>query len=327
MRVLYLRRQKVGGVATYTELLRHALEAEGYDVVIDDAEEWIPNETGWSVDRKVSKALKEAVKGFDLVHAFGYRAAWACSEAFYLKRPWVYTAYDMPKTTVSQLIDRLNAARTGICVSRAVKNALEEGDALNLEVVTPGVWVPADRPTTEEARRFLGLEPERPVVLMLGPFGPDRGTQAFLDAAEQLKFEAPNLTVAMVGEGLAKSPPASVTFVERNFDKWRWLQAAEVVVVPSTRAGFSMTAAEAMMMGKPVVMRRAGGLAEMGVENVSIELFDNDEDLLYVLLELLNSPIHRESVGEAAQIRAEDRFLLERCAKDHARLYRDLLTR
>ncbi len=165
IRVLFLRRQRIGGIATYTEVLRHSLKAEGIDVVIDDAESWIPNETGWKADRQVSKALHEAAKGFDVVHAFGYRSAWACSEAFYLKKPWLYTAYDMPKTTVGPLIDRLNASRVGICVSRAVKKPLEEAETLNLEVVVPGVYVPEFRLETQEARVKLGLDPESPVVL------------------------------------------------------------------------------------------------------------------------------------------------------------------
>lgn len=327
MRVLFLRRQRVGGIATYTELLRHGLEKEGVDVVIDDADEWIPNETGFSVDKKVSKLVQEAAKGFDLIHAFGYRAAWACSEAFYLKRPWVYTAYDMPKTTASQLIDRLNPARVGLVPSKAVKDALEDGDAVNVEIVRPCVWIPDDLPTVEEARRGLGLDVDSPVILGMGPFGADRGFKVLADTAEQMKHEAPNVSVAFVGENLGFSVPAGVTHVERDYDRWRWMMAAEIVVVPYTRAGFSMVAAEAMAMGKPVVLRDAGGLSEMGVQNVSIELFENDDELLFVLLELLNSPIHRESLGDAARIRANERFGIERCSKEHFGFYRDLLSR
>lgn len=324
-RILFLRRQKVGGIATYTELLRHGLEQEGHDVVIDDAD-YIPNETGWAVDRKVSKDLREASKGFDLVHAFGYRAAWACSEAFYLKRPWVYTAYDMPKTIVNQLTDRLNAARTGITPCRKVKEKLEDGDTLHLEVVVPCVHVPDDLPTKEEARRGLNLPEEHPVILGMGPFGPDRGFQVLADAAEQLHFEAPDVTVAMVGENPG-SVSASVKVVERNFDRWRWLQAAEIVVVPYTRAGWSMVAAEAMALGKALLVRDAGGLPEMGTENLNIEVFENNDEVLFMLLELLNSPIHRESLGNAAQARASERFTIERCAREHAKIYRDLLSR
>ena len=189
----------VGGMATYSELLRHGLEEEGIDVVIDDTG-WIPNETGWKVDRKVSKQLQEASRGFDLIHAFGYRAAWACSEAFYLKRPWVYTAYDMPKTLVSQLIDRLNAARTGIVPTRKVKQKLEEADTLNLEVVMPCVHVPNDLPSMQDCKSKLGLNEEHPLILGMGPFGKDRGFRPLSDAADQLKFEYPDVQVAMVGE-------------------------------------------------------------------------------------------------------------------------------
>ncbi len=142
MRVLFIRRQKVGGIATYSDALARELENHGIEVVIDDAEDWIPNETGFATDRRVTKLVKKAAQGFDLVHAWGYRPAWACSEAFYLRSPWIFTAYDIPKTTNSQLIDRLNAARTGLCVTRAVKLKLEAADTINLELVPPGLATP-----------------------------------------------------------------------------------------------------------------------------------------------------------------------------------------
>lgn len=329
LRVLFLRRQRVGGIATYTEVLRHRLEMEGVDVVIDDATGWIPNETGFRVDRKVSRALRDAVRGFDLVHAFGYRAAWACSEAFYVKQPWLYTAYDMPKTTMAALVDRLNAARRGICSSTAVKRELDGGDTLHLEVITPGVYVPDETRTTEEARLALGLDADERVVLGFGRLVPERGFDALRNAAAELVRDTDKVSVVIVGEG----PEASrlggegCRVVTGEFDKWLWLQAAEIVVVPSRRAGFSMVAAEAMMLGKPVLVRRTGGLADMGIENVSLEVFDEDDDLLFVLLELLNSPIHLDSVGEAGRYRAEDRFDLGKCVNKHVNLYRDLTSR
>lgn len=327
IRVLFLRRQKLGGIATYTEILRHALKAEGIDVVIDDAEEWIPNETGWKTDRKVSKLLTDAAKGFDIVHAFGYRSAWACSEAFYLKKAWLYTAYDMPKTTVSALIDRLNAARMGICVSRAVKRALDSAETLNLEIVVPGSYVPELTLGRDEAREKLGLELDSPLVLAMGPFGSDRGFKALWSMSDQLKYEMPSVNVVALGPIGTEETGRNVTIVDDSFDKWEWLSAADIVLVPYERAGFSMVAAEAMRMGKVVVARRAGGLSEMGTENVNLELFDHDDDLLYTMLQILNSPIHQETIGSSAAIRAEDWFDLERCAREHAQIYRELVNR
>ena len=115
--------------------------------------------------------------------------------------------------------------------------------------------------------------------------------------------------------------------MEQEFDRWTWLQAADIVFVPYTRAGWSMVAAEAMALGKAVLVRRAGGLPDMGTENVNIEIFENDDEVLFMLLELLNSPIHRESLGSAARARASERFTIERCAREHAKIYRDLLSR
>lgn len=326
-RVLFVRRQSEGGLAQFTDALAFALESEGFDVVVDDAQSWIPNETGFQADRKVSKQFKEAVKGFDMVHAFGYRAAWAASEAFYLKFPWVYTAWDMPKTTVSQLIDRLNAGRLGICPTRAVKKALEEGDAVNLEIVTPGVWVPEDGESKEEARTALGMDEQSELVVLMGPFGPDSGAEEAVQSLREVQSRRPGTPVAVVGDWKGSELPESFIRAGKGFDRMRWLQAAEVVVVSDERAGFSMTAGEAMMLGRAVIVRRAGGLPEMGVENVHIEVFEGGLDLTELVLDVLTAPIHREAMGDAARVRALDRFNLGLCAAEHARIYRDLLAR
>ena len=46
MRVLILRRQEFGGIATYTNLLADALHDEDIEAIVDDAEDWIPNKKG-----------------------------------------------------------------------------------------------------------------------------------------------------------------------------------------------------------------------------------------------------------------------------------------
>ena len=333
MRVLSLRRQRVGGIATYSAALADALDPMGIEVVIDDADDWIPNETGFSTDRRVSKLVKKAAQGFDLVHAWGYRAAWACSEAFYVRQPWLYTAYDLPKTTNSQLIDRLNAARVGICASRAVKLALDAADAINLEHVGPGIGDPPTLLEKAAARQRLALPTQGAVVLGFGRMERDRGFDALLDAMATVWTQVSDVHLVLLGDGTqhaelekrARSEGARVSVVSRVLDKWMWLRAADIVVVPSRRAGFSMVAAEAMRAGTPVLARRTGGLVEMGHEDVSIAFFHDDDDLGDKLSSLLREPVILQTQGYSGQVRVEDQYSMSEAAQRHATLYRDLL--
>lgn len=328
MRVLFLRRQSIGGLASYSDALAFALAEQDIEVVIDNAESWIPNETGWSVDRKVTKLVRDAAKGFDLMHAWGMRSAWACSEAFYLRFPWVATAYDMPKTTAQPLIDRLGAARSIICSSRAVKDALDDANLVNLDIIVPGVYKPDHLVDQAVARQSLGLEETEKIALVLERDVPENCLSILDDVANQLVEELPNASIVIAGIGKVSQDYGGkgCRVLRGDFDQWLWLSAADLILVPGNRKGFSVTAAYAMLMGKPVLARKAGGLPEMGVENVSLDLFEKDEEIFYSLYEILNAPIHANSLGNAARIRAEDRFDLQRCAADHARLYRDLLS-
>ena len=327
MRVLFLRRQRTGGLAALTNAYAEALDEFDVEAVIDDAESWIPNETGWSVDRQVSKAVKRAAQGFNMVHAFGYRAAWACSEAFYVRQPWIYTAYDQPKTTNGQLIDRLNAARRGVASSRAVLTELSEADTLGLEVISPGVRAlpPAGDLLTE--RRRLGIPEEAFVVLACGRAVAERGFDQLAEAIPAIREsrEGVHFIFGLQGEVGFETHGAQMIGTQPSLHPW--ISAADLVVVPSRRQGFSMLAAEAMSLGRPVLMRRAGGLSEMAVDGLSAFYFEENDNLAEKILRIADAPLARESMGNAAKIRAEERFDIRESARRLKNLYEDLLRR
>lgn len=316
-------------MATWSDSLVRALDEEGIEAVIDDAEDWIPNETGWSTDRQVSKLLKQAVRGFDLVHAWGYRSAWACSEAFYLKFPWVYTAYDTPKTTHSLLIDRLNAARAGLCSSRSIRSILGQVDTVNLEIVTPCRTDLDHVAPREDARRLMGWGPEELIVLGVGRLIPDRGFGSVAAAMPAVRERLPQSRLILMGEGPEEDAlrGAGAEILPSDDQRFLAMRGADLVVVPSRRSGFSMVAAEAMLLESPVLLRRTGGLPEMGMEDVNIAVFDHDEELGLRIIEWLEAPIRRESLGKAARYRALEGFDPESGARQMARIYRDLLAR
>lgn len=139
MRVLLVHRDPNGDYGLYANSLADSLIEAGIDAVVDDSTEYVPQQTGWRHDRKASKWLKDAVRGFDLLHCLGYRMAWAAAEALYVGFPWVYSALDSPKTTNPLLIDRLNAAKRGLCATATIKNQLDLADALHLKTLWPSV--------------------------------------------------------------------------------------------------------------------------------------------------------------------------------------------
>lgn len=317
-RVLMVRRQTSGGIATYSDHLARGLEMLGVDVVLDDMQAEIPDQTGFWVDRKVSQAMKRAAQGFDLVHAWGYRTAWACGEAFYIRFPWLYTAYDFPRTRNGLLIDRLNHAKAGICTSRACKEELESVDALNLSVIAPALDSQMVEDDGAYAKKRLGVEGEFVVTCVAGPRA-DRGAEGFAKAIQKVK----GVRGVLVSEYIPE-PSANLLHFSQA-DVPTVLSAADLVVVPGVRQSFSMVALEAMSIGRPVAVRTVPGIEEMGVAGIHYHGFSTDDDLAGLVERLRHTPGEARSTVEPARMRAQDWYSMEECARRHLDLYRQVL--
>ncbi len=323
MRVLLLRRQRFGGVTTLTDLLAEALDREDIEAVVDDAD-WIPDETGPKTDRKVGKVVRAACRGFDLVHAFGFRAAWACSAALTGGRPWIYTAHDMPRTVHPLLIESLNAARAGVCSSEACMAALADANAKRLSVVRPGVPLHRRRMDREENRAMLGVQPDEFLLVAAGRFVPEHALGPLVQAVGALPA---HVRLIISGKGpeeaaLRDAAGPRVEITTEPFAQQGALAAADLAVVPSVMAGFSLSAVEAMYQGVPALMRRTGGLPEIAVDQETGYLFETDEEMLDMLGHLCHKPEEVHAVGEAARERVLARFDLARTAKEYADIYR-----
>jgi len=322
-----LRRRHFGSAKTLLDALALALNEEGVEAVVDDAEGWIPDQTGFGTDKDVTKAVKRAAQGFDVVHAWGYRAAWACSEAFYVRSPWLYTAYDMPKTVHSDLVDRLNAAHRGVCSSPSVKAELDRADALNLETIVPGVPTPdGPLPDREASRAKLGVREDALLVLALGRFDRDKGYPELVEAFRAVRRDSPETRLLVSGAG-PFPPPLHQDGVEVRgplSDVWEAYAAADLVVVPDRKCGFSLVAAEAMWAGVPVLLRNEAGLRDMAESGANAFYFDDDQDLAEQIKAALDMAMTRETVARSGRIRAESRFKFGRFVRDMAHVYKEL---
>ncbi len=331
MRVLLLKRQSLGGINTHVGDLAAALADRDCEVVVLDASDWIPNETGPRHDREVSKRLYQEAEGFDRVHAFGYRCAWACSACFGDKRPWVYTAYDMPKTKHPLLVARLNEAGAGLGVSRAVTRALDDMLVMRVETVPPGVRRPVGAPDRASARAALGLDENVPVVAGVGRWIAERGFVALVRAMGEAWSSSPEAVLLLAGEGPEDATlhaaagelaqPSQVRLLGRVDTPYGVMAAADVFVVPSYRGAVSMAAMEAMSLGVSVLIRDVGGLSELVDPDLSGMLFDTDEQLGPTISEMLGLPLTRETIGGAGRVAAEDRFRTDRNAERTVELY------
>lgn len=179
-------------------------------------------------------------------------------------------------------------------------------------VSPPGVdhatFFPGDR---AEARRWLGLPSDVPMVLFVGRIQPLKGPDVAIEAIAALTHTpAPHLL--LVGGPSGPDADAEIERLHRRVDSAalsdrvhfvptqphrslpRFYRAADVLVVPSRSETFGLVAAEAQACGLPVVAAAVGGLPYV-VENGRSGLLVDGHD-----------PVHwAEAIGT---ILGDDRF-------------------
>jgi D-inositol-3-phosphate glycosyltransferase len=159
-------------------------------------------------------------------------------------------------------------------------------DTSNVTVIPPGVDTSHFYPIPlDEAREYVGVPPERKMVLFVGRIEPLKGIDTLLEAVALLKkqgfLKKCPLWLAIIGgepdvdsermtqemarlKGMRQQTGLddSVTFLgSRSQDTLPYYySAAEVVVVPSHYESFGLVALEAMACGVPVVASETGGL-------------------------------------------------------------------
>jgi glycosyltransferase involved in cell wall biosynthesis len=176
---------------------------------------------------------------------------------------------------------------------------------------------------------------------LLGTFARWKGHDVFLRALSQIRaagvrgyiigepiyetaasqFSMRELQELSVGYGLA----GSVGFTGRIHDAPGALRALDVVVHASTEPEpFGLVIAEAMACGRPIIVSRAGGAAEIAQAGALFHRPGDAADLAARLSELIADPAQRRALGTAGRDAAERLFNRDRLANSLVTIYEAL---
>jgi glycosyltransferase involved in cell wall biosynthesis len=220
-----------------------------------------------------------------------------------------------------------------VVVSKALRDYYLEQHKQATTYIPNGIVPPEYRP-----RELLyGHDVDKPFVLFVGRLVPEKGCHFLLDAWGRLPAEirsAHQLVIAGDAgftpgyvESLRKAAPPGVVFLgyvhgpvlEELFSE------AEIMVLPSTLEGLSITLLEGMSYGRcclvsdiPPNLEAAGGFAKV-FESGNVGMLRD------CLAELLADPGQRDKLGREGQIHAIENYSWNRVAGMTADLYREVV--
>ncbi len=296
--------------------------------------------------RKIRQLLKrdraDAVMGWmTKAHIYGGPAArLAGVRAFYFQM-------GVPDNGVVDRLSRLVPANGALACSDFA--AREQQACVRYRVL--GVALAADvsrfseaaKLSPADARRRLGLDPDRPLVGIVGRLQRWKGMHVYVEAMSIVLKQIHNCQGVIVGgkhhleadyadwlaqrlQALGVSKEVPMVGVQRNVPEW--MQAMDVFVHASEREPFGIVVVEAMALGKPVVATRPGGPEEIITHDSDGQLvmWNKPDELAEAILRYLRDPEWARSVGERARERSRN-YTMERYAERFGVALRKLLKR
>ncbi len=191
----------------------------------------------------------------------------------------------------------------------------------------------ADEETRLAARRSFNLPSDARVAAFVGRLDYPKNEEWLLDVAARM----PNLHILLVGEGPHEGALNAQVDRLRLRERVRLLghrdplavyQAADAVLLPSIREGFSLVCTEAMSVGTPVLRTRTAGTQELIIENVtgrSVEI-DHDRFVAAAVDFLSQETATLRRMGLAAAEHVRKNFTFDRQLEQTLALYRKVAT-
>lgn len=191
--------------------------------------------------------------------------------------------------------------------------------------------------TIDEAKRRLGLAPERLVLGAVGRLSPEKGFDRLIRSAHQLLQMGLNLELVIAGDGDDKSRierlieelgvGERVRLLGYCADPRSLYEALDVFVLSSLREGLPNVLLEAMALEVPVVATRIAGIPRLiqDGDNGLLVSPDKVDELAAALARLAGDAGLRSKLGLAARRTVKERYSFALRMQKLAALYDTLL--
>lgn len=283
----------------------------------------------------LARELDGGLAGVDVVHAHSSHALQTCVVALALAGGAAGLVASRRLVTPVSTPAVWRRADLVLAVSDAAARVLE-GCGLagaRIRVVHSGI-APAEPGDAREGclRAAAGAGPEEPLVGTAGALAARKDHRTLVRAAARVAGRRPEARFVVAGEGpLREELEAEVreAGLEGRFalpghvpDVARSLGDLDLFVMPSREEGLGTVVLEAMAAAVPVVVTRAGGLADVAGDALPSVPPEDPAALAAEIERLLADPAARREVGRAGRRRLEERFTASRMAAATLEAYR-----
>lgn len=211
-------------------------------------------------------------------------------------------------------------------------------DAEKITVIPSGVDVDRFRPMPRgEAETVLGLDKGIPRILYVGAVTRSKGIDHLLRAFARINLATDDpAQLLLIGDGNYADPAQVladelgigqyVTFVGKrpNDEIPLWINACDVLVLPSLSEGLGVVLIEAMACGKPVVATVCGGPEDIVTPQTGILVPPGDDIALADALIAVLADDHRFS-AQAIRAYAADNYAYEKVGARLVELYQQVV--
>jgi glycosyltransferase involved in cell wall biosynthesis len=267
----------------------------------------------------IARRLSPGTAGVVTFHNLGY-------DSYPANTAWRKARKEIDAIAMRSL-DRRVAVSEAVAAHYRAHLRLEDCD-----VVPNGLDLPVLQSPRSDRRGTLiglGVDPDRPVLVAVGRFVPEKCHGDLIATMRAVRDRNPSAQLVLVGDGPRRAEVEEAaraagvgeavvfTGTRPHQEVLDIVSAADVFVSSSSHEGFSLATAEAMALGRPVVVTSVGGVPELVGNEGAGRLVParGPGELARVVLELLDDPVAAATCGALGRHRVEERFSVQAVAQ------------
>jgi glycosyltransferase involved in cell wall biosynthesis len=259
---------------------------------------------------------------------------WAFNMRVHKRARWFYRFVETRLTSFCKRV---------ICISNFEGESALKYHVVNekkLRVIFNGVEIDEIRKNIKNSRvtrEQFGIPEGVPIIGMVGRISEQKAPDTFIRMAEKISLKLPDAHFMIVGDGENKDNIERM-ISNRNLQNivhitgWvsnpnDYMALFDVGVLLSRWEGFGLVICEYMAAGIPLVSTKTDAipdLVEDGVNGLLVDI-DDEHNAAGAVLRILNDETLRSKLIENGTRVVEEKFSIERVAKEHEALFEEIL--